>query len=383
MKILIPMVKFDRAGGWRVLSNLANEWIDIGHDVTMLVYYKSETPYFPTKAEIIWIDDSGNRACIRSKLSLSTNKYVSMFLKINSLWKGLNNYAHNFDVIIANESFSTTLPVAFCKTKASKFYYIQAYEPSFFINTENSNYVISKRSIADVLMWLLSSMSYSLNLIRIVNAPIYLDYKLLKANYYVPPGIDLSLFYHKDNYLDNSDWQTRVVKIGCIGRKEAWKGTKYVIDAYHLLKQSGINIEFHVAYGFIPDGSQLPDEAIIKTPKNDQELADFYRSLDIMIAPGTIQLGAAHYPVIEGMACGVAIVTTGYIPAMAGNENAWIVPVQDAPAIADAVKQIITDPDRRIMRLLRATKDVQEFDWRAVSQKAIDIFGQFVIEDKA
>jgi glycosyltransferase involved in cell wall biosynthesis len=374
MKILIPMLKFDRAGGWRVLSNLANEWIDMGHEVTMLVYYLSDLPYFPTKATLIWIDERGNQTERSSRVSSSSGKYVKMLTKIYALWQGLNNYAHDFNVIIANESFSTTYPVAFSKTQARKFYYVQAYEPSFYIDLESSNYTFYKKPLANLLMWLLAAASYSLNLIKIVNAPIYLNYKLLKANYYVPPGIDLSLFYPRSNYLDHSDWKQKTVMLGCIGRHEAWKGTKYAIDAYNLLKQAGWNVELSVAYGNIPDGSKLPDTASVTFPKNDEELANYYRSVDIMIAPGTIQLGAPHYPVMEGMACGLAVVTTGYIPAMPGRDNAWIVPIKDAKAIAIAVQEIITDSDLRTKRLSRAITDVQNFSWQAVSIKAINVF---------
>ena len=57
-------------------------------------------------------------------------------------------------------------------------------------------------------------------------------------------------------------------------------------------------------------------------PNCDSELADYYRSIDILIAPSFLQLGAYHYPVIEALACGTAVITAGYLP---GNKyNSWI-----------------------------------------------------------
>ncbi len=44
MKILIPMAAFGTAGGARVLSQLANAWIDAGHEVDMLVPPPRGTP---------------------------------------------------------------------------------------------------------------------------------------------------------------------------------------------------------------------------------------------------------------------------------------------------------------------------------------------------
>jgi len=38
---------------------------------------------------------------------------------------------------------------------------------------------------------------------------------------------------------------------------------------------------------------------VVVVPGNDTELADYYRSVDILIAPGTVQHGAPHYPVME------------------------------------------------------------------------------------
>ena len=37
MKIIIPLVgSFSKEGGWRVLSELANAWIRMGHEVVFL-----------------------------------------------------------------------------------------------------------------------------------------------------------------------------------------------------------------------------------------------------------------------------------------------------------------------------------------------------------
>lgn len=66
----------------------------------------------------------------------------------------------------------------------------------------------------------------------------------------------------------------------------------------------------------------LDDLDIIQVfPKNDEELAFFYRSLDILIAAGHIQLGACHYPVLEGLASGVAVIHSGYLPGTSANSS--------------------------------------------------------------
>ena len=162
--------------------------------------------------------------------------------------------------------------------------------------------------------------------------------------------------------------------MGCIGRKEPSKGIKYVIDAFNILKKQGWNVQLSIAYGNLPSEYDLPEGATISIPRNDIELGQFYRSVDIMIAPGTIQLGAPHYPVMEAMACGIPVVTTGYIPAAKDKDNSWIVPIRDTDAIVESVKEIIVDSDLRRRKLANAHNDIKDFSWEFVSAKMIDIF---------
>ena len=59
MRILVPILSFGRAGGYRVLSELANNWVSRNHDVDFLSPDSSDEPYFPTKAEIRWVNGEG------------------------------------------------------------------------------------------------------------------------------------------------------------------------------------------------------------------------------------------------------------------------------------------------------------------------------------
>ena len=59
MNIIIPVLGFGNSGGYRVLSNLATELIKLGHRVDFLSPGTTTTPYFPTKAGILWIKADG------------------------------------------------------------------------------------------------------------------------------------------------------------------------------------------------------------------------------------------------------------------------------------------------------------------------------------
>ena len=168
------------------------------------------------------------------------------------------------------------------------------------------------------------------------------------------------------------NWAGRRIVLGCIGRKERWKGTDVMLDAYDEMLARGYPVELRVAFGNIPaDRPEAPFRTEVM-PRSDQELADFYRSLDVMLATGTLQLGAAHYPVMEAMACGVPVVTTGYYPAK--GDNAWLVPARDPSAIADAVRDMLERPVEREQRVARAHATIRQFDWSVVAERMLDVF---------
>lgn len=351
MKIIIPIMGFGRSGGNRVLAELANHWLSEGHDVDFLVNEASSIPYFPTNANIRWTSFTGKLITAQERLARSGCK-VSGWMNLLGLYISLTEIGKDYDVIIANHSL-TAWPVAFANAgNARKFYYIQAYEPEY--------YALVKGLKSRLLEWL-SRRSYEFDLIQICNAPIYIGYKNIRAKEWVPPGIDSDHFYSKSEYKDLNDAQEIV--LGCIGRKEPAKGIKYVLEAFEVLYEQDQRFKLYVAYGNLPDGWTHPGLKIV-VPQNDKELGEYYRSLDIMLAPGISQLGAPHYPVMEAMASGVPVVTTGYLPA--SDRNSWIVNAGCSHSIVVAINDIVNGNDY-ITKVTQASNDIAGFEWSAVA----------------
>lgn len=362
MKILIPIIGFGAAGGYRVLSELANHWLRDGHQVDFLVDERSADPYFPTQAKIFRFDKRGRSTdrhedTRRNGFSSHGNAASIYF----GMWRALRKIDSGYDVVLANHSL-TTFPVAFSGINgARKYYYVQAYEPEY--------YSLEKGRKARVLEWL-SMFSYRLNLRQIANAPIYIGYRGIKANRWIPPGVDESIFHRRDTISSFDSGKPLV--IGTIGRKEASKGTRYVLEAFEKLALLDPKIQLKVAYGNLPEGWRH-DRAQVVVPSSDRELADYYRSVDILIAPGTVQLGACHYPVLEAMSCGTPVITTGYLPA--SKENSWIVPVADSDAIVSSVLEISTSSQTYILKKLdQAALEISPFFWKNVSKQFIELF---------
>ncbi|CAH0274633.1 glycosyltransferase family 4 protein [Chryseobacterium sp. Bi04] len=351
MKIIIPIYAYGKAGGFRVLSQLANHFIKDGHKVVFLSHKSSDIPYYPTKAEVLYYDNNGSLS------STNQMEYNTPVLGIFSLRRILKNVLDNItcDIILANHSL-TAQPVAKCINSAKKFYYIQAYEPDFFNPLTLKNRVLQY----------VSKRSYGLGLNMIVNSKMYFDFKEIKAEKYVPPGLDLNIFREIKNK------KSEKLVIGTIGRKEKHKGTGYIIEAFKNLKNKyNLDIELNVAFG-TKDLENI-EGIITSQPDGDENLANFYNSLDVYICAQTIQLDAIHYPILESMACKVPVITTGYYPS--SNSNAFLIPIEDVNAIEEMILSFLEYSKEDIIKKTEiAYQDIKQFDWTNVSRQMLSYF---------
>jgi len=348
-RVIIPILDFAPFGGVRVLSRLATEWSLQGLDVTLLTHVSSDKPYFPTQARVVYVGNSGRPA---AHPEVPNTGRVHPFVKMRALRIALSREEIGNGVALANHNL-TAYPVAAATGIGKRIYYIQAYEPELYP---------SGRRVGKTVHRQLARWSYRLPLQHVVNSPLYFSNPALRARQWVPPGIDLQVFHPAEQPRTG---QRNV--LGCIGRRESEKGTADVLQAFLQLRQRGVDAVLKVAYGSVPDDLLRRGDIEIVVPENDVELANYYRSLDVLVAPGHIQLGAFHYPVLEGMACGIPVVHTGYSPGT--KENSWIVPIKDPAAIARSVERILaTRRDGDTARLTAAARASTEYGWPHVAR---------------
>ncbi len=348
MKIFIPILGFSKAGGARVLSQLSNHWITKGHDV-FFISADDSSPHYPTNAKII-----KGKKC-PSKIGVLFGLFF-IFVQLRAL-------VGRDDIVLANHSF-TAWPVAFCK-RGRAFYYVQAYEPEFYDKNERYG-----KNFLGYIKRFISKKSYDLGLKMVVNSPLYCDqYSIFSGCSVVLPGIDLKIMKPKDSCFSfHGD-----IRVGCIGREALLKGTREAIEGFNIIKQSMPKLNFKLFVAFSVPEEFLSDPDIIQVlPKNDEELARFYRSLDILIAAGHIQLGACHYPVLEGLASGVSVIHTGYLPGTPA--NSWLVPVKNSQAIASKIKEVIERTDERNLKILQGYEDVKNYNWEKISDDFLMLF---------
>lgn len=356
-RILIPIIGFGRAGGYRVLSQLASSWVDQGCVVDFLVHEALAAPYFPTKAGVRRITSVGAVTEATVSSTPQSAKHPPRALEIyKCLYTGLMAVGSEYDVIFANHSL-TTYPVFFASCgNAKKVYYIQAYEPDYFAVRPGLKNAVLRR---------LSRYSYRLPLFQVANASTYLNYPGIRARSWVPPGIDRRVFYRRTvppRFEEGKPWT-----IGSIGRPERDKGTAVVQQAFESLARSDANVRLLLAYGKA-NSDWCHERAEIVRPRNDTELAAFYRSVDVLVAVPTQQFGAFHYPVLEAMSCGTPVISTGHMPANA--KNAWLVGPNDAAEIVAALRDVREMATSQLAALLdRAEHSAAEYEWDAVSER--------------
>ena len=339
-KIIIPISAFTRSGGMRVLCKLADYLIDRGYIVTFVVPVTFSTPYYPTKANVISVPSSGSkwRAWV-----LLTNLF--------SIWRKARTLPA--DYVIANHYLTAYISL-FLPSKLKKLYYIQAYE------------VKLSRSFAGKIF---AFVTYWLPLSRVVNSPYLLPKWLPKPLGVVPAGLDLALYKNSPKMYSSKN----TIQLGCVGRVESYKGTKEIVTAFEALA-SRYELLLNVAVHMPSIPESIRSQVRFFPVENDEQLADFYKRCDIVVATGLIEDKAFHYPCAEGMAAG-KVVISNYSPLALRNGTsspALILENVNAESIQSAIEFAINmSGDQQSSEVLENLETVNGYSWDAVGEKFI------------
>jgi glycosyltransferase involved in cell wall biosynthesis len=347
LRIFIPFFGFGKAGGYRVLSCLANGLAKRGYLVTIIVPSETQPPYYPINADVK-IETIDNLGRPSATPTFFDRKPFKPLVAMVSIFLYLRRTCIGSDLVIANYNL-TSYPVFF-SGKGQRFYYIQAYEPDLIEGSVVDPRIAGRKLLA----W----GSYFLPLKRIVNAQVYKNYKNIRSNDVSYPGIDSNNFYARTNWHRQQDQ----LIVGCVGRKEAWKGGAIAANAIKKMRALGFNIKLSTAINPLP----IEDQQIYK-PNNDRELGDFYRSVDVILVSVYGQHGSIHYPVLEAMACNIPLVTTHYYPAT--SQNSFLVESRSEDSIVDALQEVYQNYNTAVAKASIALKAVEEFYWDQIVEK--------------
>lgn len=281
MNILIPVLGFTRSGGQRVLAKLADQLILNGNQVTFVVPNSHSLPYYSTNASIVKFED---RATKYKKLDMLVNLF-RLYKKCSSL---------TTDLAIANYNL-TAYVVALLPSQVKKVYYIQAYE------------VLQAKKW---FMKFLAFITYKLPLKKIVNSSNILPDKIDNYVGIVPAGVDTELF--KCSRITSK--VTDKLKIGLIGRKEQYKGTiESLVALSEFVKKNKYDIELNISIHKPVVIDSYFENYNFYEISCENDLAEFYKKCDVILAVGLIEDGAFHYPCAEAMSSS-CLVISNYAP---------------------------------------------------------------------
>jgi glycosyltransferase involved in cell wall biosynthesis len=164
------------------------------------------------------------------------------------------------------------------------------------------------------------------------------------------------------------------------------KGLKYLIQAVALLADDHPNIHLVVLGKINPDGSSqklidrlgLGARVSFVSGVSTDELVTLYAEANLVVVPSIYE--GFGLPAGEAMACGVAVVSTrgGALPEVVGDAGV-LVPVRDSAAIANAVAELLQDPQRveQLGRLAR-TRILSLFSWQVAAASMIQTYQQTI-----
>ena len=171
---------------------------------------------------------------------------------------------------------------------------------------------------------------------------------LHKKIHYVPLGIEVPHFLSREEASQRLHIDTPLSRIVSVGELTHNKGHCYAIDAVARLKDR--NIPCH--YFIVGDGDfreQLEEYAIEKEVETRitfcgfvENVAQYLKAFDVFLLPSLKE--GTPYVLLEAASAGLPIVSTNIIDASFA-QNATLVPPKNSGMLAEALEQIIEQPN--------------------------------------
>jgi glycosyltransferase involved in cell wall biosynthesis len=349
-RVLIPIIQFSPSGGNRVLCCLATEYVRMGIAVDFLILDSSSKPPFPTQARLIYAESIDSAFD-----TVETSKKIEIVHNIIKLARAIKLSKNDYDFIIASYSL-VALACALAGYAKRTLYYVQSYDPEIFV---------TKRKFGSFIASIISYFSFLLCRNQIVNSPHYIGYSGITAKEFVPPGVDTTIFHPRRS---PPKLYSKPLKIGIIGRSEPHK-FRPVIEAFLAIQRIHPLCHLVVAYGNIPAeelASVGPHTIVV--PRNDEELAAFYRSCDVFLALSEFGAGA-FYPPLEALASGTFLISNRFL--YVNENNSWIVDEPEQAAAAFEMLLSCSAEEREAKRLKGINDVAQMLQWPTVARKLL------------
>lgn len=207
-------------------------------------------------------------------------------------------------------------------------------------------------------------------------------------------GIDTDVFEPRDCQVDGTsgaDGPTDAAEyrlMTTVSADAPIKGVRYLLRAFVQVRDS-VDAELVVVGEFNEGGDAealvenlgVGDAITTHSGISTDRLVDLYASADVAVVPSVYE--GFGLPAGEAMACGIPVVATdgGALPEVVGDAGVQV-PAENAGALADAVVDLLKEPERR-RRLGRRGRErvVEKFDWERAARETARTYRQAIHGD--
>ncbi len=164
------------------------------------------------------------------------------------------------------------------------------------------------------------------------------------------------------------------------------KGLRFLLEAYASLLEDYPDLELLVV-GKPKEGGDteklinklgIKDKVLFVTGITTEQMVDYYAEASIAVVPSVYE--GFGLPAGEAMACEVPVVSSrgGALPEVVGDAGV-LVPIKDSAAIAEAVKDLLENPEKR-EQLGKAGRQriVEHFCWNVAANKLTGYYHQVI-----
>ena len=159
------------------------------------------------------------------------------------------------------------------------------------------------------------------------------------------------------------------------------KGLIYLIRAYAELLKEFPDLEL-VVVGSLREGPTMQelekrgirDRVQFISSLDEEDIRKLYAEATIAVSPSVYE--GFGFPAGEALSCGVPLVSTdgGSLPEVVGDAGI-IVPHSNPPALAQAIADLLNNPDKRDALSVKGRKHILEnFTWSRCAQEVVDMY---------